>query len=82
MRKKFGPLFPAGPTLFSSGEGCVLGPGTAQLQSRPWRGWGPGATGRRAKQTQQLPWMTRRSAALEVLGPSCGPAWAGDFVKR
>lgn len=44
MRKKVWLLFPAGPTLFSSWEDCVLRPGTAvpaQLQSRPWRGWGP-----------------------------------------
>ena len=34
--------------------------------------------GRRAKQTQWLPWAARRSAVLEVLGPSCGPAPAGD----
>lgn len=44
MRKKVWLLFPAGPALFS-GQDCVLGPGTAvpaQLQTRPWQGWGWG----------------------------------------
>lgn len=84
MRKKVWLLFLAGPASFS-GQDCVLGPGTAapaQLQSRPWQGWGVGAPGRTAKQIQWLRWAARSPVVLEVLGPSCGPAPAGDFDKR
>ena len=43
---------------------------------------GVGAPGRTAKQTQWLHWVAGSLAVLEVLGPSCGPAPAGDFDKR